>query len=123
MKRTFTKSRNLVIGILTPIKWSPNGEVTHFSIYTTKEEDILIRNQNQFNNLKDLKNKWVQAKGQIRLNSVGDKVIELKSIKKYFKSNKAIKDKAKFNKKNWSDDLVSLPPIVKHNNFSNREYL
>jgi hypothetical protein len=83
---TFTPSKfrsktKVVIGTLNPIMWDKKGKVKKFSIYSFEEEDIIIEGYRNRSKLKSLLNKKVEARGSIRRNEDGEKVIKLTKIK------------------------------------------
>ncbi len=70
-----------VIGTLNPIMWDRRGKIKKFSIYSYEDEDIIIEGFRNRAKLKNLLNKKVEAKGIIRVNEDGEKLIKLTNIR------------------------------------------
>jgi len=69
MKATNSK---VVTGILSPISWNSNDEVIEYSVYTDKDEDIILKGKNLASNFKFFKNQKVKISGNFLASSSRD---------------------------------------------------
>ena len=53
----------IVTGVLSPISWNSNDEVVEYSVYTDKDEDIILKGKNLDSNFKFFKNQKVKISG------------------------------------------------------------
>ncbi|OFZ26189.1 hypothetical protein A2326_03725 [candidate division WWE3 bacterium RIFOXYB2_FULL_41_6] len=73
---------NVVTGILSPISWNTNNEVVEYSVYTDKDEDILLKGKNLDSNFRFFKNQKVKVSGNFLSSSSDLRVFQASRIEK-----------------------------------------
>lgn len=66
-----THTNEFLIGVISPISWKKNDEISNYSIFTKRDEDILLEGKSVEKNFIKYKNKQVKIFGHF-LNSADD---------------------------------------------------
>jgi len=72
----------VVTGVLSPISWNTNDEVVEYSVYTDKDEDIILRGKNLDSNFRFFKNQKVKVSGNFISSSSDLRVFQASRIEK-----------------------------------------